>query len=418
MKKWSQVTLGEAPLQIIDGDRGKEYPKKSDFSSTGDWLFLDTGNVRPEGFSFGSCQFISSVKEAKLRKGRLSRGDIVLTTRGTIGNAGFFHATIPFDRIRINSGMVILRCEPDRLLSTFLFQLIRSALFRDQIRALASGSAQPQLPIRDMRMIKIPIPPLEVQHRVSGVLSAYDDLIEVNQRRIAILEDMVRRLFDEWFVRFRYPGHEAEPLVEAEIGMVPHGWGQTALPNVANLTYGHPFKSANFSQEPVGLPVVRIRDILSSFPSTFTAEEYPLRCKIEDGDILIGMDGSFHMNIWANGPALLNQRVVKIVPKQGVSLYWLFLALVGPIKRLEQTIVGTTVAHLSARDLTNLKLLVPSAEASAKAEQMLDPIAKQIQMLRKQNRVLQASRDLMVPKLISGEIDVSTAEGTFAEAAE
>lgn len=418
MKDWSQIPLGEAPLTIIDGDRGKEYPKKSDFSSTGDWLFVDTGNVRPDGFSFSSCQFISTEKEAKLRKGRLVRGDIVLTTRGTIGNVGLFHPMIPFDKIRINSGMVILRCDAGRLLPAFLFQLVRSDFFRDQIRALTSGSAQPQLPIRDMRMIKIPVPPIEVQLRFAGVLSAYDDLIEVNQRRIAILEDMARRLFDEWFVRFRYPGHEAVPLTETELGMVPEGWHQVTLPNVAGLTYGHPFKSAKFSQEPVGLPVVRIRDILSSSPSTFTAEQYPSRCKIGDGDILIGMDGSFHMNIWANGPALLNQRVVKIVPEQGVSLYWLYLALVGPIKRLEQTIVGTTVAHLSARDLTNLKLLSPSAEVSAKAEQILDPIANQIQILRKQNKGLRASRDLLLPKLFSGEIDVSATEDAFAEAAE
>jgi type I restriction enzyme S subunit len=159
MNGWRTLPLSEAPVTILDGDRGAEYPKQSDYRSVGDWLFLNTRNVRCDGFDFTECQFILDEKEKKLRKGRLSRGDIVMTTRGTIGNVGFYDDRVQHEKMRINSGMVILRTDADQILPSFLYQVVRSNNFRAQVRALTSGAAQPQLPIRDIRLIELPIPP-------------------------------------------------------------------------------------------------------------------------------------------------------------------------------------------------------------------------------------------------------------------
>ena len=130
-------TLAETKVKIIDGDRGKNYPKKKDFYSSGYCLFLNTGNVRNGYFNFSSCMFISENKDKLLGKGRLHRFDSVLTTRGTVGNVAFFSEKVPFDTIRINSGMVILR--PDGISPAYLYYSLLTESFKAQIDSLSRG---------------------------------------------------------------------------------------------------------------------------------------------------------------------------------------------------------------------------------------------------------------------------------------
>ncbi len=115
-----------------------------------------------------------------------------MTTRGTIGNVGFFNNEVPYDNVRINSGMVIFRCETEKLKPSYLYQFLRSPYFKGQVNSMRSGVAQPQLPIRDMKYINVPVPPLDTQKRIADVLSAYDDLIENNRRRIVLLEQSAK----------------------------------------------------------------------------------------------------------------------------------------------------------------------------------------------------------------------------------
>lgn len=180
-RDWPKKPLSCAPLQIIDGDRGKEYPKQSDFQPSGHCLFLNTGNVRRDGFDFSECQFISEEKDQRLRKGKLARYDVVMTTRGTIGNTGFFDESVPYEHVRINSGMIILRANPEGLLPSFLYHFVRSPHFEAQTNSLRTGAAQPQLPIRDIKHIELPLPDIPAQEKIAGALSAYDSLIENNR---------------------------------------------------------------------------------------------------------------------------------------------------------------------------------------------------------------------------------------------
>jgi type I restriction enzyme, S subunit len=171
----------ETVLTIVDGDRGANYPKATDFHDDGYCLFLNTKNVRPDGFRFDSKMFITAEKDAQLRKGKLSRGDVVLTTRGTIGNIGHYTDDIPFENIRINSGMLILRATSSVLRSSFLFELLRSDVFRSQMEKKMTGAAQPQLPIKTLVELTIPIP---------TNLSDQDAIVG----RIGFLEPDIKRL--------------------------------------------------------------------------------------------------------------------------------------------------------------------------------------------------------------------------------
>ena len=218
---------------------------------------------------------------------------------------------------------------------------------------------------------------------------------------------MARRLYEEWFVHFRFPGHENTTFTETEHGRVPEGWEVKGLYDVAEITYGYPFKSKQFNDEGNGLGVIRIRDIKGNEIKTYTEEEGKPQHRIENGDILIGMDGAFHMGKWAAGEAWLNQRVVRLRPTNGMSRYLLFLTTEGPIKRLEETIVGTTVAHLSARDLKAMEVLIPPQKLLEKTAEKLEPMYDLELRLRQKNANLRTQRDLLLPKLVSGEIDVS-----------
>ncbi len=147
----------EQLVAIIDGDRGKSYPSQEDFYSKGHCLFLNAGNVTKKGFDFSTVSFITKERDELLRKGKLNRNDIVLTTRGTVGNVAFYTDEINYTDIRINSGMVILRSIKKEV-ATFLYSLLRSEEMKQTISNFLSGSAQPQLPIKDIKKIPVIIP--------------------------------------------------------------------------------------------------------------------------------------------------------------------------------------------------------------------------------------------------------------------
>lgn len=150
---WSYVRFGKA-IDIIDGDRGVNYPKQEEFYPEGDCLFLNAGNVTTKGFDFSSCAYITKEKDAILRKGKVQHGDVLLTTRGTVGNVAFYNETMTFSEMRINSGMVILRnlgvVSPE-----YIYTSLRHDYLQKLMTMYASGSAQPQLPIKDMKRMKI-----------------------------------------------------------------------------------------------------------------------------------------------------------------------------------------------------------------------------------------------------------------------
>ena len=147
---------------IIDGDRGKNYPTADDFSDEGYCLFLNAKNVTASGFSFETCMFVTKEKDETLRKGKLSRGDVILTTRGTLGNLAFYTDDVPFKHVRINSGMVILRMKQDVIDEVYFIEQFKM-LLADIKEKIASGSAQPQLPISTMNKIQILIPSIGKQ---------------------------------------------------------------------------------------------------------------------------------------------------------------------------------------------------------------------------------------------------------------
>lgn len=183
--------------EIIDGDRGKNYPTQEEFSDEGYCLFLNAKNVTVNGFSFENCMFVTKEKDEILRKGHLNRGDVVLTTRGTIGNLAFYDESVPFENVRINSGMVILRMNHEILSEHFFIEQFKMQLGSIK-KKIASGSAQPQLPISTMNKIVVLMPPVEQQQVFTGFVR------QIDKSKVAIQAalDKTQLLFDSLMQKY------------------------------------------------------------------------------------------------------------------------------------------------------------------------------------------------------------------------
>ena len=198
---WEIKKIKESTIKIIDGDRGKNYPNGNDFANDGYCLFLNTKNVRKNGFNFKETTFISKEKDQLLRNGKLEREDVVLTTRGTIGNTAIFDENIVYENIRINSGMLIFRSNKAFIYPKYLFYFFQSQNCSLQFDRLISGSAQPQLPIKNINETLIPLPPIEIQQSIVDRIEAEMQIIGGNKKLIEIytkkIKDRINKIWGD-----------------------------------------------------------------------------------------------------------------------------------------------------------------------------------------------------------------------------
>jgi type I restriction enzyme S subunit len=399
--EWKNCKIEDAPIAIIDGDRGKNYPKQGDFLNIGYCLFLNASNVTKKGFDFNNCQFISEDKDEKLRKGKLFQHDIVMTTRGTLGNVAYYHEKIGYEHIRINSGMVIFRCDRNKLLPNFFYLFICSPLFINQVNSLRSGVAQPQLPIKDIKTIKIKIPPLPIQQKIADILSKYDDLIENNRRRIELLERSARLLYKEWFVRLRFPGHEHTPIIDG----IPEGWEKVRLKDIADLTMGQSPESEYYNEDRSGLP---FHQGVTNFGIRFP--ENKVYCaKItriaNEGDILFSVRAPVgRMNISLE-KIIIGRGLAAIRAKHNYQGF-LYYHLKNYFFKEDMIGSGVIFASVTKAGLENVQLIKPKDSILAIFLDKTISIDEQIKILFRQNQKLKQARDILLPKLMNGEIEV------------
>ena len=191
------TALGDL-VDFIDGDRGKNYPTFDEFTSTGYCLFLNASNVTSTGFNFDNCMFISEEKDKLMNKGHLSPYDIVLTSRGTLGNVALYDKHIKYENVRINSGMLIIRPKTKRLSPYFIYALLKSSYMKAAIERFKSGSAQPQLPIKDLQKITFEIPESDtVLVALDRQFLAVEESISINNNEIGNLKELSNVLLAE-----------------------------------------------------------------------------------------------------------------------------------------------------------------------------------------------------------------------------
>ena len=199
---WKKYTLGEI-VTTEEGDRGKKYPKRSDYRSEGYCLFLSAQNVRPYGWNFEDTTFLTKEKHEELHSGTVQKGDVVITTRGTLGNVAVLDDSVPYEVLRINSCMLILRCNKDIISPYYLSKFIMSPMFRQLIQKQKSGTAQPQIPANQLRELTIRVPALEEQQavirKIESRLSVCDSIEQTVNTALAQAEAMRQSILKEAF---------------------------------------------------------------------------------------------------------------------------------------------------------------------------------------------------------------------------
>ena len=319
--------------------------------------------------------------------------DIIYTRTGKVGlvfrkQYGVIH----------NNCFTVSSKDESILIQEFLYYVLQEKSFYEEALSRATGAAQPDLPHGAFSSIEIFLPPIDKQKNIVEILNAYNDLIENNQKQIKLLEEAAQRLYKEWFVDLHFPGYETTPIIDG----VPKGWEKEFLTNLVDVQYGYAFNGAFFNNTGCGMPIVRIRNIPEGQTMDFTTEEASKEYIIHNGDILVGMDGDFHINTWGGKDAYLVQRTCSLRPKFNYMKGYLLQAIVEPIKYFEKTVVGATVAHLGKKHIDTIKIF----KAPVELYRPFQIWYEKRQSLINQNRLLVEARDRLLPKLMNGELEV------------
>lgn len=271
---WSKLSIDELSINVIDGDRGTHYPNKEELLSEGSCLFLSAKNVTKSGFQFLEKQFITEEKDKLLRKGKLKRGDIVLTTRGSVGHKALYTETVEFDSLRINSGMVILRHQWEELSNNFIYKSMFTRYFTKQIDVVAFGSAQPALTVKEIKKLKLSLPPsFPEQQKIASFLSKVDEKIALlTEKKYKLTEykkGVMQQLFDG-----KWQGQDGKlafvpPTLrfKADDGSEFPDWETVTIEKVAKLGKGFTPSTHDPKNWNGGLPWLSIAD-LNQFNST------------------------------------------------------------------------------------------------------------------------------------------------------
>ena len=395
MNEWRFQKLSDAPLDIIDGDRGKNYPSQNEFSSNGYCIFLNTKNVRLDRFDFTECQYISKERDKLLRKGRLQRNDLVLTTRGTVGNVAFFSDSIPFENIRINSGMIVIRPKTDQLYPIFNFYLFR--YLQNDFHSFISGSAQPQLPIKDLNEIDINLPPLPEQKAIAGVLSSLDDKIDLLHRQNKTLEVMAETLFRQWFVEEvsdDWEEVELETVIETTSGGTP------SRKNMEFYNNGTIFWVK--SKELNGTYIFDTEEMITSNALNFSSAKL-----LPENSILIAMYGATVGEYAIISKAMTsNQAICALIPNDNYPYTYLFMLIKINKNELINMAVGSAQQNISQQLIKK----IPVLNCVGKIKQYHLSVCQYFEKIKSnliQIQTLEKLRDTLLPKLMSGEVRVA-----------
>ena len=283
---------------------------------------------------------------------------------------------------------------------------------------LSGQSAQPGLSVKDLSNQIVDLPSLDVQRSVANLLSALDRKIALNRRKIATLEKMAKEIYDYWFVQYDFPDANGRPYKSSGGEMVyspelkreiPKGWNVVKLSRMANFLFGYPFDSSRFNSNGDGRRIVRIRNVKDGYSNDFTTEEAPSEYIIRNGDLLIGMDGYFDMNIWVGGDAYLVQRSCRVKAKDSVYQGYVRRFIAPPIKQLEKALLGATVAHLGKTHLDDIDVIVPPKDM--RVFLMLNDLDASIVQQGLEVAKLSSLRDFLLPLLMNGQVKVGELYG-------
>jgi type I restriction enzyme S subunit len=426
--EWEVMTLRDAGVQLLDCEHRTPPPAAIGYP------YIAIPQVKDGRLNLGDVRLISPEHFADwTRKARPREWDVILSRRCNPGETAVVPAVV---ECALGQNLVLLRADGKRVAAEFLRWLVRGPAWWQQIGSFINvGAVFDSLKCADIPQFQLPIPPLEDQRAIARVLGAPDDKIELNRRMNETLEAMARALFKSWFVDFdpvrpkaegRDPGLAkpiadlfAARLVDSELGKIPEGWTIKPLDELARFVNGlalQKYPPANGKSLPV-IKIAQLRSRDTNGADRASADLDPDYI-VRDGDILFSWSGSLECVLWAGGPGALNQHLFKVIP----ASYPRWLCYLGIHLHLEDFRhiaegKATTMGHIQRHHLSDANLAIPPAPLMSAASTILEPMVESLWRRELQSRTLAAIREVLLPKLISGELRVKDAKCAVAEAA-
>ena len=354
-----------------------------------------------------------SVSSPEIEKYILKEGDIVFARTGNSTGRTYYHEE-KNGKLAFAGFLIKFSLDKSKVNPKYLKYFTISKPYKQWVDNLSNGSTRGNINAKTFAECPIILPSREQQDYVVRVLSSLEEKIQTNNQINQELEAMAKTLYDYWFVQFDFPDQNGKPYKSSGGKMVynpelkreiPEGWGVGNFFDVAEVQYGYPFSTEFFNSTGEGVPVIRIRDILGNDITNYSTEEVEDKYKINVGDVLIGMDGNFHINYWIQENCYLNQRVVK-VNSDNLPNMVLKYQIEPFIKLREKSVSRTTVGHLSDKDLKSINVILPKDKNLSTIFERFESILENIIINQQQNQELTQLRDWLLPMLMNGQVKV------------
>jgi len=403
----TEASLAEVCSLVTDGTHDTPKRVPSGFP------LIKAKEIVSGQIDFSSCDQISEAEHRKvIARSKPEFGDTLFTHIGaSLGAAAFVNTTREFSIKNI----ALFKPNPAIIDSRYLYYLVVSPDFQSLAIGTKTGSAQPFLGLSQLRGHRIQYHrSLEIQQRIAGILSAYDELIENSQRRIKILEAMARALYREWFVHFRFPGHEAVPRIASPLGEIPQGWEAIAFTEIADVLSGGTPKTSTPEYWDGEIPFFTPRDA----PDCFYVEDADKhvtqlglsKCASQlypPDTVFITARGTVGKVALPSVPMAMNQSCYALRGKPGVSQPFLFLMTLQQVEYLKTNTGGATFDTIVVDTFRRMQIAKPPHDFIAAFTRNVDAVFEQVNTLQRQVRNLRRTRDLLLPRLLSGRISSS-----------
>lgn len=358
--------------------------------------------------------------QAWSRRATPRANDLIIAREAPLGNVAIVPKGL---KVCLGQRTVLVRPNMTKVNPAYLCYFLLGDYAQGLFHGSSIGATVPHLNMKDIRGMPMPeLPSLVTQRRIASILSAFDDLLENNTRRIAILEEMARRIYEEWFVHFRFPGHEQVRMVESELGLIPEGWKVSRMSEycdvtdyVANGSFASLKENVTYRDAPDHAILVRTKDFGSGWGGNFVyvdeaSYRFLKKSFLEAGDIVVGNVGNAGMTFRVpdlGQPMTLGPNAITVRPKSSTTYVYQYLCNDIGQHLMRGIVSGAAQPKFNKTEFRKLFLPLPSAELLEKYERIGSRLWLFGETLRKKNANLRTTRDLLLPKLISGELDVS-----------
>lgn len=356
---------------------------------------LVTAKIIKNGVIMKPQEFIAEDRYKEwMRRGIPKKGDVIFTTEAPLGEVAEIRTN---EKLAFAQRIIIMEPKKEYLNNRYLLYALQDKKLKNRIVAKSSGTTVVGIKSAELKKIVIDLPSVEMQEKIADILYSLDEKIALNIAINDNLFEQMQSLYKAWFVDFLPFG-----------GSKPRAWTQTDIYSLANIIYGAPFASKQFNTEGEGKPIIRIRDLKDQQFATYTTEVHPKGYLLQPGDIVVGMDGEFRPYIWGNDEAWLNQRVCVFENKRPSGKAFLYFTIKPLLYAIEQTQVATTVIHIGKKDYDAFEIALPDVSTLDGFDALTSSMVMQIVTNSFENKRLATMRDALLPKLMSGEIEVSS----------